>query len=191
MLSLILAQHISQQKPAVHVIHIGGWNPSVVRTAGGWRAYLVRVQGWVPGEKTVLIFDRARETYQDFDLWSEFFKNLPAYDDQFVIAFASYGSPTSRLNMQGNLFCVSDSQRVTLRPIDHGDGLGAVGLLFSRTEFDDLVRIKFASPENYFDPSFFKAVFKITGGHVGAIHDFVNIVSTHDVRFFMMSEQIT
>jgi hypothetical protein len=81
-------------------------------------------------------------------------------------------------------------QRVALRPIDHDDGFGAVGLLFSRTEFDDLVGKRFSSSEYYFHPSFFDEVFRLAGGHVGAIHDFVEIVAADDVRFFMMPEHI-
>ena len=97
---------------------------------------------------------------------------------------------TSNLRTQRTQFLVDDSQRVTLRPID-SDGLGAVGLLFSRKEFDDLVCKKFPSRDYHFHPSFFNAVFNLTDGHVGAIHDFVKIIAAHDVRFFMMSEHIT
>jgi hypothetical protein len=57
-------------------------------------------------------------------------------------------------------------------------------------EFDDLVRKQFSSPEHYFHPSFFDAVFDLTGGHVGAIHDLLEIITAHEVRFFMMSEHI-
>jgi len=174
----------------VHIIYISGWDLPTVQTAGGWRAYLEQVEGWVQGEKTVFIFDDAQMTYQDSGLWSIFFKNISSYDDRFAIAFASYGSPTSRLVLKGTLFCVDDTQRVALRPIDHGDGLGAVGLLFSQDEFNDLVRIKF-SHKYSFDQSFFNAIFEVTGGHVGAIHGFVMTVSAHDVRFFIMSEHIT
>jgi hypothetical protein len=63
-------------------------------------------------------------------------------------------------------------------------------------EFDDLVRKQFSSSEYYSYPSFFDAVFDLTGGHVGAnkaraIRDFVNMITSHDVRFFMVSEHIT
>jgi len=45
--------------------------------------------------------------------------------------------------------------------------------------------------EYYFHPSFFDGVFRLTGGHVGAIYDFVEIVATDNVCFFMISEHIT
>jgi hypothetical protein len=57
-------------------------------------------------------------------------------------------------------------------------------------EFDGLVRKRLSSPDHYFDTSFFNEVFKITGGHVGAILDFVNIIAATTVRFFMMSNTL-
>jgi len=193
----LLAQYISQQDPAAHIVLIYGW-PLKMKTRG-WRVYL-QEEGWVPGKKTVFIFDEAQLTYGDFYLWGEFFKNLGGHNDLFAIAFASYGSPTSHqggetsdsdLEIQSTPFVLSDSQRVTLRPIDHGDGSNAVGLLFNRTEFDDLVGKRYPPSEFPFDPSLFDGVFDLTGGHVGAILDFLNIIIAHDVRFFMMSEHIT
>jgi hypothetical protein len=191
MLTRLLAQYIHRQELAVHIIPVVGWPLKEVRENGGWQSYLQHEKGWVQGKKTVFIFDDAQLSYEDIDLWGEFFKNIEAYDDLFAIAFASYGSPTSSPRIQFIPFSVCDSQRVTLRPIDHGDGLDPVGLLFSRMELDELGSKQFSSPEHYFHPSFFNAVFDLTGGHVGAIHDFVGIIMVHDVRFFMMSEHIT
>jgi hypothetical protein len=175
----------------VHIILISGWPLEEVKEIGGWRAYLRHEFGWVQGQKTVLIFDEAQLSYEDPSLWNELFKNIHFYANVFAIAFASYGSPTSRLSIKGTPFFVSDSQRITLRPIDHGDGLNAVGLLFSRMEFDELIHKQFSSSGYYFHPSFFDAVFDLTGGHVGAIRDFVQITTGHDVCFFMTSEHIT
>jgi len=192
-LTRLLAHHIRQQEPATHIISVSRWSASLeeVKEIGGWQAYLVYEKGWVQGQKTIFIFDDAQSSYEDFNLLGEFFKNVVSYDIQFVIAFASYGNPT-RLGIKKitSLF-VSDSQSLTLRPIDHRDGLGAVGLLFSRMEFNDLIRKRFSSSEHYFHPSFFDAVFDLTGGHVGAICYFVNVVTGHDVRFFMMLGHIT
>jgi len=184
-------QHIHQQEPAVHVILISGWPLEEVKAIGGWQAYLQYEFGWVQGQKTIFIFDEAQLSYEDFSLWNVFFKNIDLYANIFAIAFASYGSPTSRFSIKGLPFSVSDSQRITLRPIDHGDGFNAVGLLFSRMEFDVLVHKQFSSSGYYFHRSFFDAVFDLTGGHVGAIRGFVKITTGHDVRFFMMSEHIT
>ena len=172
----------------VHVVGVCSWPLEEVKKAGGWQAYLLNL-GWIQGRTTVFIFDEAQTSYGDTALWGEFFKNIADYSNLFAIIFASYGSPTSRLGLPSTPFVVRDSQRVTLRPVNHTDGLDAVGLLFSRMEFNDFVRERFAS--SYFHPSFFDAVFKLTGGHAGAIYDFVEIVIGHDVRFFMMSEHIT
>jgi hypothetical protein len=57
-------------------------------------------------------------------------------------------------------------------------------------EFDDLVGKQFSSFEYYFYPSFLDEVFHLAGGHVGAIHDFMEIVAANDIYFFMMPEHI-
>jgi hypothetical protein len=174
----------------VDIIPIWGWNPEYVRTIGGWSAFLQQEKGWVPSRKTYFFFDEAQLLYEDAELWGGFFKGLRDFPDRFAIAFASYGSPSSRILIRGTPIFVSDTQRVSLRPIDHDDGLGAVGLLFNRMELDGLVRKRLSSPDHYFDTSFFNKVFKITGGHVGAILDFVNIIAATTVRFFMMSNTL-
>ena len=158
--------------------------------AGGWHAYLMSL-GW-PGwdHKTVFIFDEAQVSYDDGALWGEFLKNIHDYPGIFAITFARYGSPTSQVAVP-TPFVVEDSQRVTLRSINHSDGIDGVGLFLTRMEFDGLVGKQFPSSDYFFHPSFFDGVFELTVGHVGAIHDFVEIIIAHDVRFFMMSGQIT
>ncbi|KAN0124749.1 hypothetical protein V8E52_001301 [Russula decolorans] len=174
-LAQLLAKHIRQQEPAVHVIPVYGWPLGEVN----WQAHLLK-HGWRQDKKTIFIFDEAQLSFEDFILWGEFFKELHNFDTPFAIAFASYGSPTTRFTIRGRPMFVGDLQRVALRAVDHGDDLGAVGLLFSRMEFDDLVRKRFSSSEYYFHQSFLDAVFRHTGGHVGAIDDFVRIVASDD-----------
>jgi len=177
----------------------------MVDKIGGWNAYLKKVKGWVDGQTTFFIFDESQLSYEDFDLWSDFFKNAPSYSDRFIISFASYGSPTSQIgstvlgssrsdpdaDIRSTPFAVSNVQRVTLRPIHHHDGLGAVGLLFTRTEFNDLIAKRFPQSDYHFDLSLLNSVFDLTGGHVGAIIDLMSIVIAHDVPFFIMSGHIT
>ena len=81
-----------------------------------------------------------------------------------------------------------DHQRVTLRHVAHGDGLGPAGLLFTQSEFNDLVDSHYRSPDSdfYFDQSFFDAIFEITNGHVGAITDFIKIIMADDVSPFLL-----
>lgn len=47
---------------------------------------------------------------------------------------------------------LSATCRVTLRPIDHQDGLHPVGLFFTKAEFNDPVHKQFASSGHYFHP---------------------------------------
>lgn len=121
------------------------------------------------------------------DLWNDFFKDIK-HDtpDRWTIVFASYGSPTSRFKIKGTPIRLNDMQRVTLRAIDHCDDLPAVGLLFSREEMDDLASVLYPHPYHYFDPSFFVSVFHITGGHVGAICDFLEVVAAHNVGLTLL-----
>jgi hypothetical protein len=130
----------------------------------------------------VFIFDEAQLSYWDMDLWTGFFKEIRGNTpDRWAIAFASYGSASSRFKIQGNPIWLNDSQRVTLRTIDHHDGLPAVGLFFSQEEMDDLVSVLWRS-HHYFDPSFFVSVLHISAGHIGAICDFLKVVAADVVR---------
>ena len=133
-LSRLLAQHIHQleQDPAAHIIRLNSWGTTKVWNMGGWEAFL-RAKGWQQGRKPFFIIDEAQMSYGDIDLWVGFFKELPSFKDQFAIAFASYGSPNSRISVGGTPIIVSDRRRVALVRIDHDDGLGAVGLLFSHS----------------------------------------------------------
>jgi hypothetical protein len=77
-----------------------------------------------------------------------------------------------------------DTQRVTVHPIEHNNDIPAVGLLFTRTKFDDLVSKQYPPSEYCFHPSFFDAVFDLTKGHVGAILHFIEIILAHDIGTF-------
>lgn len=130
----------------------------------------------------MFIFDEAQLSYWDLDLWTGFFKEIRGdTPDRWAIAFASYGSASSRFKIQGSPIWLNDLQRVTLRAIDHDDGLPAVGLLFSQEEMDDLVSVLYQSCR-YFDPSFFVSVFHVSAGHIGAICDFLKVVTADAVR---------
>jgi len=183
MLTKLLADYISKQDPTMCIIVVFGWPLEEVKKMGGYRPYL-KQKGWVEGRKTVFIFDEAQVSYEDAELWGVFFKSIHEYAESRAIAFASYGSPSSRITIKGTPLTFHSMQRVTLHPIDHLDGLPPVGLFFSRVEFDELISKLYPSPEYYFDSSFFDAVFGLTEDHVGAICDFVSIVAAHDVGFF-------
>ena len=79
-----------------------------------------------------------------------------------------------------------DHQWVTLPHVAHGDGLAPVGLLFTKSEFDNLVYRHYRSQaEVYLDQSFYDAIFEITNGHVGTIMDFINIIIADDISLFL------
>jgi hypothetical protein len=154
---------------------------------GGYRSYLERRMSWVQGAPTVFIFDDAQVSYVDTELWGDFFKSMSDYPERRAIAFTSYGSPTTRSGLPSTPVEFNDTQRVTLRAVDHNDGIQPVGLLFSRPEFDDLVSRFYPRPEFLFDDTFFQNVFAMTDGHVGAIRSFVDIVLAHEVGLFYIA----
>ena len=134
----------------------------------------------------VFIFDEAQVTYNDGNLWNDFFKSINQYPCCCVIVFTSYGNPSTRISTkQGISMIIPNQQRVTLCPIQHMDNLPAVGLFFTQMEFDNLVSLLYPSPDYFFDVSFLNALFNITQGHVGAIIDFIWIILTDDVRHIL------
>ncbi|PVF96565.1 hypothetical protein CPB86DRAFT_498921 [Serendipita vermifera] len=71
---------------------------------------------------------------------------------------------------------VPDAQQVSLRPVDHQDGIRPVGLLFTSEEFDDVVKARY--PNNRFSQDLLKFIFDITAGHIGAIKDMLEAVAS-------------
>ena len=110
----------------------------------------------------MFILDDSQQSYADVDLWHNW-------------------SP----------IIIPHKQRVTLRAIQHEDGLPSAGLFFSRVEFDDLVSTMYPPPQyrsyksffdkSFFDKAFFDELFDLTDGHVGAIVDFIWIILAHEV----------
>ena len=189
-LAMLLGRHIRVQEPDVRVIWIGGWNIDDVAQCGGWSSYLAKRKGWIPGEDTVFIFDSAQASYKDGELWNNLFKGIHDYRDRRAIAFATYGSPSSFFDIEGTTFYVASAARVSLLPTAHEDNLPATGLLFTRTEFDELVSKQYPDSECHFHSSFLDAVYKFTEGHVGAIYSFLHIILGSDVMYFPANEKL-
>jgi hypothetical protein len=168
-------------EPTTDVFTIPAWYTKDTITINDWKIELQR-RGWVEENKSVIILDEAQVSYSDADLWKNFFKSIHEYPFCRVIIFASYGNPTTQIEIRGTPIIIPDKQRVTLRAIRHNDNLPAAGLLFTRTEFNDLVSVMYSPPEYVFDISFFDSLFNLTEGHIGAITDFIRIILTDNVR---------
>jgi hypothetical protein len=132
----------------------------------------------------VFIFDEAQLSKWDEDLWHNFFKSMFSFPKRRTIPFVSYGSPYSHIIIAGTPIFIVDAQRVSLRPIQCDGDTAPVGLLFTRTEFSDLVTKQY--PRNHLDLTFLDNVFDITGGHVGAFLDFIKIIVDHKVITFAL-----
>ncbi|KAM6497511.1 hypothetical protein JOM56_007984 [Amanita muscaria] len=89
---------------------------------------------------------------------------------------ANFSNPcmTTRNDARSSLLAMA--AQLTLRHVPHEDGLPSAGLLFTRSEFNDLVINHYPSSDFHFDSSFFDKLFDITNGHVGAIHDFTRMI---------------
>ena len=142
------------------------------------------MMGWVQLKQMVFIFDEAQLSKWDGDLWHNFFKSMFSFPKRRAIAFTSYGSPYSHITIAGTLIFIADAQRVSLRPIQCDNDTASVGLLFTRTEFDDLVTKQY--PRNRLDSSFLDNIFDLTGGHVGAFLDFIDITVNHKASTFVL-----
>ena len=139
----------------------------------GWKDWLKLK--WQPG--TVLIVDEAQSSYWDKPFWLEL-KDINPETSSRVITLASYGSAGQNIYDPITPFHISPRQNIGLIPVDRGDQI-AVGLLLTKTEFDEVVPILFK--KHQFDVSFLDSVFDITRGHVGACEDFLRVVLSHPV----------
>jgi len=160
------------------VIWINGWSDVIV-VSDTWEEHLQKNNHWDDNIASVLIFDEAQLTYVDTGLWNTLFKPIsdnPSILHHRIIIFTSYGSPT-RINAPVTPMQIMEQQMVTLVPVDHHDGLGAVGLYLTWPEFEELVNLRKYS----FDPACLDFVFKISSGHAGAINDVLKVISCDDV----------
>ncbi|KAL5512666.1 hypothetical protein ACEPAG_2932 [Sanghuangporus baumii] len=131
--------------------------------------------------------DEAQSSYSDADLWIGFFKNLSDYKDLYVIGFASYGSELSSRDPSGTPFDIPAKQKITLQHIDHNDGCGAAGLLFTRKEFFDMLQQWYPDGAHAIDDTLLDVLFEVTTGHIGAIIDFLQMIF-HDESYRRLPE---
>lgn len=127
-----------------------------------------------------LLFDEGQETYRDVPLWNSFLKGIGTGDDRYrAILFCSYGSASSTPAPQEHVqFATPPSLRkaacISLHPT-----ADVVGLLLTRSEFDEVVSLHRDRPS--LDPHLTTLIFEYTAGHVGAVVDILSIISSQVV----------
>ena len=112
----VIHRYIHVQEPNVRVIWSGWWKLDDVVECVRWYSYLNEQKGWISTEDTVFIFDEAQGSYKDVELRNDLFKCIHGYPDRRAIAFASYGSPSLFIDIQGTRIFVAFRARVSLLP---------------------------------------------------------------------------
>ena len=158
----LLRRYINKKEPDMEVVSVDAWPENLP----------VQIT-----PNTILILDEAQTTYWDKNFWNKF-KN-PGLQGMRVVAFASHDSSGYIGADNVTPIWIGKEQRVGLAHLDCGDGI-LVGLLFTREEFNALVRLKFH--DNRFSDSFLDCVFVMTNGHVGACEDLMKCVAAHKVK---------
>lgn len=125
-------------------------------------------------------------TYWDLLFWNGFLKTINSHSKIRVVLFASYGSPSTPSTDTSVI--ISENQKITLRHMDHGDGTGKVGLLFTREECQELVDKR---ESNNFDSGFVDGLYDLTTGHAGALSDLLDIVARHEVHSPIIAVALT
>ena len=166
-------------EPSAPLIWNNGWNDSIA-ISNTWKEHLKKNKHWNDDIASVFIFDEVQMTYGDMGLWNTLFKPIsdnPSTLHHHIIIFMSYGSPT-RINAPGTPMHIKQPQMVTLVPIDHHDGLEAVGLYLTWPEFEEIINLRKYS----FDPACLDFIFRISSGHMGAVIDVINVISCDNVN---------
>ena len=182
MLAKLLQNYIAVLEPSTPLIRIDGW-PKVIADNNTWKELLEMEENWDKNIPSVLMFYLVEMTYWNADLWNTLFKPIsdhPLTLSHRIIIFTGCPNPTRIdalpvapvTNMH-----IKPSQMVSLAPIDHHDGLGAAGLYVTRSELDEIAKLKKYS----FDPACLNFIFRITSGHVGAIQGVNNVITSDEV----------
>lgn len=128
-------------------------------------------------DESVLILDEAQTSFWDMSFCTHI-KGINSTFSHRIITFSTYGS-TLVENFVPRLLSPFLRQVVGLHKIDHGDGIEA-GLL-TEAEFDEFVKKRFVG--HCFDNQFLLGIYELTGGHVGACEDVLDVVQTDNVSY--------
>ncbi|KAL5480169.1 hypothetical protein ACEPAI_1439 [Sanghuangporus weigelae] len=172
-LALLLDHHARKTIPEAKVIKLRGWDRQVNQS---WETYLYGANSDAARRTIIIIMDEAQSSYSDEDLWFGFFKNLGNYQGLYAIGFASYESELSCLDSFGTPFYIPARQKIILQHIDHNDGNGVAGLLFTRKEFFDMLHQWYQDGTHAIDDALLDVLFEVTRGHIGAIIDFLQMI---------------
>lgn len=184
---MLLYRHIKREEPQTQVFWIDSWPKD-----GDWQNRLETEYGWKIDDGSVLIIDEAQLTYEDTGLWNTLFKPFSAYPEQYdnrIILFANYGSPAGAA-VGGTTMVIPPRQRITLRPVDHDNGIVPIGLFLTPTEFDEFISKQYPPASYSFDQTFLRWIFHLTLGHVGAIEDLLHVVIATDVCLYLFTPRM-
>ncbi|KAG8767028.1 hypothetical protein FRC15_005954 [Serendipita sp. 397] len=177
-LAALLINYI-RQKEGLEALYIASWP----KYDTDWFDQL-SAKGWKE-EGDILVIDEAQMTYWDKTLWNELFKSIQTGHPHRVILFSSYGSATGESKQNSPCIDVTPSaemvispvQLVNLRPIDHNDGYGAVGLLLTEAECREMIGKVF--PPIHFEENLIEYIYSLTSGHPGGILELIRTITTH------------
>ena len=131
--------------------------------------------GWPDqGTHQYIIMDNAHKTYWDTKFWKVFIKKVQGHADARVriILFCRYGSPAfcPANHPRSSPLHIPPNARISLKPQSDDD----VGLLLTRTEFDEVVgnHVKRLA----FDEKLQTTIYEWTAGHVGAVEVIIGFI---------------
>jgi hypothetical protein len=124
--------------------------------------------------RRLLIIDEAQESYKCISLWNDLIKGLSPRSGPLIVLFSSYGSPSAkplgRISTPTPIK-FSLAQRVSLRRSDQNANLA---LLFSPTEFSDVVVRVCKSYSQHgqallLSPELIDYIWELTNGHPAGV----------------------
>ena len=180
-LGYLLRKYIQDFHPELDVCMVHCYPTQMEMEGAGlnyrtWLAGGARKWEFQPGG--VLILDEAQLSYWDKALWGEGLKTIGAASQHMVILFASYGSASQNLLLnKATPFIVKQQQLVGL--VRGRNSSDLVGLLLTADEVAGVADKKF--PDHQFDSTLLDLVYRMTSGHVGAYHDTLEVIKSHDV----------
>jgi hypothetical protein len=150
-LARLLKGHVERASPNTKIYSFHWRQPEVLRKRGinGSLYYQllnfhtdrpIDADDWLNMGNMLLIIDKAEESYQYDNFWTQFIKRISSDEDggdRRVILFSSYGSQTEIPLIGSPRIELSADQRVSTRPASGNNQ--KVSLYFTRPEFDDVV----------------------------------------------------